>query len=249
MNLCEIVPYPLDSGLLEVRLESKTAWLNQMQIATLFNVNKAAISKHFKNILQSGELDKKSIVSILETIPGKRKRLYKVKYYNLNAIISIGYRVNSIAATKFRIWAAKILEDYILKGYAQNPNFYQQNDKDIKTILEELANSVKELNENFKTVREVRKAKIIKFKPQITSIEYISEPANLIAEQLDWNSDKSAWQWKTMTAALIECGMSNPNKGDCRSAVRHINKVLNRNIGKKQVHGGIFKYYLPPRKI
>ena len=104
---------------LEVRVEKETVWLTQKQIGILFNVQKAAISKHLKNIFESGELLQQQVVSILETTAADGKR-YNVHFYNLDAILSIGYRVNSVNATRFRIWANQILKDYILRGAALN---------------------------------------------------------------------------------------------------------------------------------
>ncbi|WP_245577927.1 virulence RhuM family protein [Maridesulfovibrio bastinii] len=85
----------------------------------MFDVNVPAISKHFKNIFDSGELDEDSVVSILETTAADGKN-YKTKYYNLDAIISVGYRVNSSKATQFRIWATALLKEYIIKGFAMD---------------------------------------------------------------------------------------------------------------------------------
>jgi hypothetical protein len=104
-NANEIVLYQPDAAVrLEVIVDNETVWLTQIQIASLFGVKVPAISKHLKNIFTSGELDERSVVSILEitAVDGKR---YKAKNYNLDAIISVGYRVNSINATKFRQWA------------------------------------------------------------------------------------------------------------------------------------------------
>jgi len=111
-----------DSDKVEVLMREETIWATQKTISQLFDVGVPAISKHLKNIFESGELDEKVVVSILENttkhgaIDGKTQT-NKVKYYNLDAIISIGYRVNSQKATKFRIWATDILKDYIQKGF------------------------------------------------------------------------------------------------------------------------------------
>ena len=100
----------------EAILSDETVWLSQEQIALLFGVQKAAISKHLKNIFESGELNENRCVSILEThLPDGRK--YNVQYYNLDTIISVGYRVNSTRATQFRIWATTTLKEYIIKGF------------------------------------------------------------------------------------------------------------------------------------
>lgn len=112
---------PNDSVSLEVRLdaEHETVWLTQQQIADLFRVKQPAISKHLNNIFREGELEKDSVHSILEytAVDGK---VYKTQFYNLDAIISVGYRVNSVNATAFRRWATGVLRDYLLKGYSVN---------------------------------------------------------------------------------------------------------------------------------
>ncbi|MDA3893146.1 MAG: RhuM family protein [Salinivirgaceae bacterium] len=110
---------------LEVRFEDDTIWLTQAQIAVLFGTKRPAITKHLKNIFKSGELVEQSTCSILEHMGIGGVQKYKTKYYNLDAILSIGYRVNSINATQFRIWANKILKNYLLKGYAVHQQFEQ----------------------------------------------------------------------------------------------------------------------------
>lgn len=123
-NTKQIAIYQAPNGAVEVRLDinKETIFLTQQQVGELFNVKKAAISKHVKNIFDTGELNKKSTVSILETVQteGKRKVARKIEYYNLDLILSIGYRINSSNATKFRQWATKTLKNYLIKGYAIN---------------------------------------------------------------------------------------------------------------------------------
>ena len=101
----------------EVFLHDETIWLPQKRIAELFGVGVPAVSKHLANIFESGELEENSVISILETTAGDGKN-YKTKFYNLDAIISVGYRVNSSKATQFRIWATTLLKEYIIKGFA-----------------------------------------------------------------------------------------------------------------------------------
>lgn len=101
----------------EVLLNNETLWLTQSRIAELFGVQRPAVTKHLNNIFSSGELDEKSTCSILEHV-GDNQQIYRTKYYNLDAIISVGYRVNSSQATQFRIWATTLLKEYIIKGFA-----------------------------------------------------------------------------------------------------------------------------------
>ncbi len=109
----------------EVLLNNETIWLTQERMAELFGVQRPAISKHLKNIFDSGELQEEVVVSILEhttehgAIAGKTQT-QQVKYYNLDAVISVGYRVNSTQATQFRIWATQLIKEYIIKGFAMD---------------------------------------------------------------------------------------------------------------------------------
>ena len=117
----EIVLYqPNETIQLEVRLKDETVWLTQQQIADLFGVKQPAISKHIANIYKSGELEENSTYSILEYMGNDGKQLYSVRAYNLDMILSVGYRVNSTNATRFRQWANRVLKEYLLRGYAFN---------------------------------------------------------------------------------------------------------------------------------
>jgi len=119
----EIILYqPNEMVSLEVRLDEETVWLTQQQIAELFGVNQPAISKHLRNIFNEGELQEKSVYSILE-YTAKDGKKYKTHFYNLDAILSVGYRVNSRNATLFRQWANKVLKEYLLRGYSINQRF------------------------------------------------------------------------------------------------------------------------------
>jgi len=119
-NHGEIILYQSeDSTQFEVRIEDETVWLTQAQIAELFGTLRQAITKHLKNIFRDGELIENSVSSILELTATDGKK-YATKFYNLDAILSIGYRVNSKNATQFRIWANSILKEYLMKGYVLN---------------------------------------------------------------------------------------------------------------------------------
>lgn len=116
----EIILYqPEETFKIEVRLENETVWLTQAQIAELFGTGRQAITKHLKNIFNSHELEEGSVCSILELTAADGKT-YKTKLYNLDAILSVGYRVNSKNATSFRRWANKVLKEYLMKGYSIN---------------------------------------------------------------------------------------------------------------------------------
>ncbi len=123
----EILLYKTDNEevKVEILLHNENLWLTQAKMAELFDVQKAAISKHLKNIFESGELDEKVVVSKMETttphgaIVGKEQTKL-TNIYNLDAIIAVGYRINSKKATMFRIWATKVLKEYIVKGFVMN---------------------------------------------------------------------------------------------------------------------------------
>ena len=141
----EIILYqPNASVKLEVRLEDETVWLTQQQIADLFGVKQPAISKHLKNIFESEELDEASVHSILEYTAADGK-LYRTKFYNLDAILSVGYRVNSKNATLFRQWANRILKEYLLRGYSVNQLLLHMESR-IDHRLSEHDNQIRELS-------------------------------------------------------------------------------------------------------
>lgn len=117
----EIILYQPDEAIkLEVRMGDETVWLTQEQIADLFGTKRPAITKHLNNIYKTGELSMDSTCSILEHMGNDGKQKYTTRYYNLDAILSVGYRVNSKNATLFRQWANKVLKEYLLKGYSIN---------------------------------------------------------------------------------------------------------------------------------
>jgi len=119
----EIVLYqPDESVQLEVRVQDESVWLSQQQMGELFGVNRQAITKHLKNIYESNELEESATCSILELVQkeGNRQVRREVAFYNLDAIISVGFRVNTQRGIQFRQWANRILRDYMLRGYAVN---------------------------------------------------------------------------------------------------------------------------------
>lgn len=127
---------------IEVRLDEDTVWLNRNQIATLFGRDVKTIGKHINNVFSEGELNKDSTVANFATVQneGGRKIERQIEHYNLDVIISVGYRVKSKQGTQFRIWATNVLRDYLLKGYAINQridrieNNYQNLSKEVKQI-------------------------------------------------------------------------------------------------------------------
>ena len=117
----EIILYttPAGESKIEVKLEGETVWLTLDQMATLFQRNKSTISRHVKNVLESGELEERAVVAKNATTATDGKT-YQTAFYNLDMIISVGYRVNSYRGVQFRQWATRVLKEYMIKGFAMN---------------------------------------------------------------------------------------------------------------------------------
>ncbi len=135
--MSELIIYEDQSRGVEIRMEGETLWLNLGQMAELFGVNKSAISKHLTNIYKSGELDREATVSKMETVQeeGGRKVRRQIDYYNLDAVISVGYRVNSSLATRFRIWATGVLKQHLTQGWTLNRQRLERNARELETAL------------------------------------------------------------------------------------------------------------------
>ena len=139
-NRGEIIIYRAEDNTvqLDVRMENETVWLTQKQIAELFGVKKAAVSKHIANIFSQEELNPVATVSKMETvqIEGKRTIVRYLDFYNLDMILSIGYRVNSKRAIAFRQWSTKILKEFIVKGYAINEKLRREQLSDLRQLVQ-----------------------------------------------------------------------------------------------------------------
>ena len=161
----EILIYQSQDGIIkiDVLFENETVWLNQNQLCTLFGKSKATISEHIKHIFEEGELDEKAVVRNFRTTASDGKT-YQVDYYNLDVIISVGYRVKSHQGTQFRIWATQRLRDYIIKGVALNDERFKRG------------NSMNYFKDLLERIREIRLSERV-FYQQIkdiyaTSIDY-----------------------------------------------------------------------------
>ncbi len=159
----EIVIYTSEDGTvsLDTKLDNDTIWLTQKQMAELFGVKTPAISKHLKNIFSEGELKEKVVISILETttkhgaIKGKTQKT-TTQFYNLDAIISVGYRVNSSRATQFRIWATNTLRNYITKGYVVNENLLKTQQNKIQALQSTVSLLTRSIQNQVSTVNEAQ---------------------------------------------------------------------------------------------
>jgi hypothetical protein len=154
-NNTELLMYQTEDGKtkIEVRMEDETVWLSLNQMAELFQRDKSVISRHIKNIFSEGELDEKSVVANFATTAADGKT-YNVDYYNLDVIISVGYRVKSHRGTQFRIWATQRLKEYIIKGFTMNDDLLKRAGG---------GNYFEELLERIRDIRSVRKYFIGRF--------------------------------------------------------------------------------------
>ena len=162
---------PTGAVRIEVFLENETVWLTQKAIAELFGVQRPAITKHLKNIFDSGELTEAAVCSILEHTAQDGKK-YQTQYYNLDAIISVGYRVNSIQATQFRVWATQTLKEFITKGFVMDDERLKQG----KTVF-----GKDYFDELLERIREIRSSER-RFYQKITDIYALSADYDKNAE-------------------------------------------------------------------
>ena len=142
----KIIIYQSEDGKtqLDVTLEHETVWLTQKQIAELFGTKRPAITKHLKNIYASEELTEDSTCSILEHMGNDGRQIYNTKYYNLDAILSVGYRVNSKNATRFRQWANSVLKQYLVKGYAINEDIRKHQIAELRQLIQVLGRTIQQ---------------------------------------------------------------------------------------------------------
>ena len=187
MNKYEIVKFNNDSVEVDVTVSplEETVWLNQEQMALLFNVNVPAINKHIRNIISENELDESSTISKMEMVryEGNRRVKRNINIYNLDMIISVGYRVNSVEGIKFRKWANKVLKEYLLQGYIINKErSLVTNENYVRLInkVESLDERVSNIENNYKP-QEFKKSQIF-FDGQLydayTLVQSIFESAN-----------------------------------------------------------------------
>ena len=136
MNKGEILIYQKDNGniKIDVRLEEETVWLTQAQMGQLFGKDKRTISEHIANIFKEGELEENSVVRNFRTTASDGKN-YAPNFYNLDAVISVGYRVKSQQGTQFRIWATQRLKEYIVKGFALNDDLFKSGTRKLKSRM------------------------------------------------------------------------------------------------------------------
>ena len=195
MKTDQILIYTASDGKvkIDVRLEDETVWLTQSQLCQLFQKSKATISEHIKNIFDELELDENSVVRNFRTTANDGK-IYNTNYYNLDVIISVGYRVKSMQGTQFRIWATQRLKEYIIKGFALN-------DERFKT-----GNSMNYFNELQERIREIRLSERFFYQKikdiYTTSIDYDPKDQQTI-EFFKVVQNKLLWAISKQTAAEL----------------------------------------------
>ena len=203
MDTGEILIYQNTDGniKIDVRLEEETVWLSQAQMCELFNKSKATISEHIKNVFDEGELDEKVVVRKFRTttqhgaIAGKTQEV-EVNGYNLDVIISVGYRVKSPQGTQFRIWATQRLKEYIIKGFALNDDRFKSG------------NSMNYFNELQERIREIRISERFFYQKikdiYTTSIDYDAKDEKTV-EFFKVVQNKLLWAISEQTAAELVC--------------------------------------------
>ena len=146
MEQNQIVIYQTEDGQtqIDVRLENETVWLTQAQMVELFQTTKQNVSLHVGNVFKEGELEQEATVKEYLTVQkeGKREVSRKVKYYNLDVIISVGYRVKSKRGTAFRIWARKVLKEYLVKGYAVNERIRKEQIGELRQLVQVVGRTI-----------------------------------------------------------------------------------------------------------
>lgn len=194
-NNSEILIYQTEDGQtkIDVRLEDETVWLTQAQMVELFQRDKSVISRHIKNIFAEGELDEKAVVAFFATTASDGKT-YNVEHYNLDVIISVGYRVKSHRGTQFRIWATQRLKEYIIKGFTMNDDLLKR------------AGGGKYFEELLERIRDIRSSEKIFYRKILdiyaTSIDYTPN-ADITRQFFQTVQNKMHWAAHGHTAAEI----------------------------------------------
>jgi hypothetical protein len=210
-NSSDIILYSSADGnvRVEVFYSGETFWLTQKRMAELFGVEIPAISKHLKNIFETGELQESSVISKMETTAADGKN-YVTAFYNLDAIIAVGYRVNSRQATQFRIWATKILREFIIKGFVLDDERLKEGKRFGKDYFDELLERIREIRASERRFYQ----KITDIYEQC-SIDYIKD-ADITQTFFKTVQNKLHWAITGKTAAQIiaeRADASNPNMG------------------------------------
>ena len=228
----DIIFYSTTAGdvKIEVVFNDETFWLTQKRMAELFGVEVPAINKHLGNIYETGELDKKATISILETVQQEGSRMVKrnTEFYNLDAIIAVGYRVNSRQATQFRIWATKTLREFIIKGFVLDDERLKQGKRFGKDYFDELLERIREIRASERRFY----LKITDIYEQC-SIDY-DKDSEITQKFFKTVQNKLHWAITGKTAAELIAGRANalqPNMGLTTWKNAPEGKILKTDIG------------------
>lgn len=224
---------------IQVTLSNETLWLSAMQMAELFDIDVSGVRKHLKNIFESGELIRESVSAFFASTASDGKT-YRIEFYNLDAVISVGYRVNSIIGTRFRIWATERLKEYLIKGFTLNDELLKQ------------AGGGSYFDELLARIRDIRSSEKVFWRKVLdiyaTSIDYDPQ-SDLSREFFKVIQNKMHWASHGHTAAEIiyqradagkaNMGLTNwpgtlPRKADSEIAKNYLNQeeldILNRIV-------------------
>lgn len=230
----EFILYQTDDGKvrIETRMQDETIWLTQDQMAGLFNIDKSGISRHLKNIFDTEELDRNSVVAKFATTASDNKT-YQVDYYNLDVIISIGYRVNSLRGTQFRIWATQLIKEYLIKGFAMDDDRLKQ------------AGGGNYFDELLARIRDIRSSEKVFWRKVLdiyaTSIDYDAK-AETSRSFFKVIQNKMHWAAHGHTAAEIIYERADASKRDMG-----LTSWVGQNIRKKEVE--VAKSYLEENEL
>ena len=175
------IMYTTDDGQvdIEVRLEEENVWLTQKSMAELFETTRNNITMHIKNIFEDGELQEK-IVSKDSLLTAKDGKNYKTKFYNLDLIIAVGYRVKSVRGTQFRIWANKLIKEYLIKGYNLNVKRFKNNGGG--TYFEEVLEKIRDIRSSEKVfwrkIEQIQKMDISRYCMKASDVFFLAELYN-----------------------------------------------------------------------
>jgi hypothetical protein len=237
MNTGEILIYQNQEGTIkiDVRLEEETVWLTQSQICELFQKSKATISEHIKNVFEEGELQENAVVRNFRTTAADGKN-YNTNFYNLDVVISVGYRVKSIQGTQFRIWATQRLKEYIVKGFALNDERFKSG------------NSMNYFNELQSRIREIRLSEKLFYQKikdiYTTSIDYNPKDEKTIAffkvvqNKLLWAiSQNTAAElvYRRVDASLPLMGMLSYDKKEAKSVTKQEISIAKNYLDENEI--------------
>ncbi len=242
-NKGEIVIYQNEAGLseIDVKLAEETVWLTQKQIALLFGKDRKTVTEHINNILKEEELEENSTSRKFQQVrlEGSREISRSIQFYNLDMIISVGYRVNSKRGTQFRIWATKVLKEHIVKGYSINQkrlNELSQNIEIVKRTVENLELKSEEKSELLNIIVNYTKSWVLLNKYDKDELETSNETSEI--SSLDYGEVKKAI--KELKAQLMNRGEAGDIFGnEIRSSLEGILNTINQTFDGKDLYKSI----------